>query len=65
MKTAQGIIEKDIRNFTFHYSYHTADAGLHVVIGKIGLAAELEFITLYEMEQYIDLLFYEHAKAKK
>lgn len=65
MKTAQGIIEKDINNFVFLFTRHGADAGLHVVFGKIGLAAELELITLDEMNDYIDRLFIEHAKTKK
>lgn len=65
LKTAQGIIEKDINNFVFLFTRHGSDAGLHVVVGKIGLAAELELITLDEMNDYIDRLFLEHAKTKK
>ena len=65
MKTAQGTIEKDIKNFTFYFTRHSADAGLHVIIGKIGLAVELDLITFSDMERYIDLLFIEHAKIKK
>lgn len=65
MKTAQGIIEKDINNFAFLFGDHAADAGLHVILGKIGLAVQLNLITYDEMDNYIDLLFIEHIKIKK
>ena len=65
MKSAKSIIERDIKNFALYFTPQGADAGLHVVVGKIGLAAEMQLISLDEMGDYIDKIFTEHAKAKK
>lgn len=65
MKSAKSIIERDIKNFALYFTPQGADAGLHVVVGKIGIAAELELISLEEMGEYIDLIFIQHAKTKK
>jgi hypothetical protein len=65
MKSAKSIIKRDINNFALYFADQSADAGLHVVVGKIGLAAELQLISLNEMGEYIDLIFIEHAKTKK
>lgn len=61
---AQEIISRGINNFERYYDYQTADYGLHVIIGKILLIAELELITHNEMDLFIDMLFYEHKKLK-
>ena len=65
MKSAKSIIARDINNFALYFADQSADAGLHVVVGKIGLAAELQLISLAEMGEYIDLIFIKHAETKK
>lgn len=62
---AQGIIDRGIDNFQKYYNVDTADYGLHVMIGKILLVAELELITAIQMDECVDRLFYEHKKLKK
>lgn len=63
-RKAMTIINRGINNFGRYYDSTTADCGLHVMIGKILIATELELITLYEMDKSVDQLFYEHKKLK-
>lgn len=65
MRTAKNIIEKNINDFCDLFDTGSADGGLHVIVGKIGLAAELRLITLHEMDVLIDRAFVMHAKTKQ
>lgn len=64
-KNAKQIIEKNTARFSEHFDKTSADGGLHVIVGKIGLAAELDLITLEEMGVLVDRVFAEHAKVSK
>lgn len=62
---AKQLIERDINNFYYLFTPTGADAGLHVIIGKIKLAAQLGLITFDDMDGLVDRVFVEHAKTKK
>lgn len=64
-KTAKYIIEKGITRFSHHYDEFSADGGLHVLIGKIALAAELGLISDEEMDEAIDRVFAQHSNLRK
>lgn len=64
-KTAKYIIEKGITHFSHHYDQFSADGGLHVIIGKIALAAELGLISEEEMDDAIDRVFLQHKNLRK
>ncbi len=64
-KTAKYIIEKGISRFPHHYDEFSADGGLHVIIGKIALAAELGLISEDEMDDAIDRVFSQHGNLLK
>lgn len=53
------IIEGMIANYNlfFEEKGRFAECALHAVIGKIGLAVELELITLDEADGFIDAIF--------
>lgn len=63
-RKAKEIISRGINNFERYYDSTTADCGLHVMIGKILIIAELELITIDELDKNVDLLFHEHKKLK-
>lgn len=64
-KTAKYIIEKGITRFSLMYDENSADAGLHVIIGKISLASELGLISEFEMDEAIDRIFAQHKNIQR
>lgn len=61
---AQLILTKNVNQFKAMFDKDTADGGLHLCLGKVLLATQLDLITIYEMERYIDLFFQEHHEVK-
>ena len=66
-KEALTIIRRMISNFDliFVAKDNYTKCALHSVIGKIGLACELELITLEEADELIDKLFQKYEKIDK
>lgn len=61
---ARNIILDNLRSFKSVYDKQSADGGLHVILGKILLATELGFISLKEMDEYIDQAFKVNYEVK-
>lgn len=51
---ARDIILDNLRSFKSVYDKQSADGGLHVILGKVLLATELGFISLKEMDEFIE-----------
>ena len=66
-KTALKIINRLINNFDliFEKKDNYTDCALHAIIGKIGLAVELDLITLEEGDHLIDKLFSKYGKLER
>lgn len=64
-KNAKEVIQKGIERFTLYFDKESADGGMFVMIGKIGLAAEIGQITMEEMDEFITQIFQEHSKVKE
>ncbi|MBO7691552.1 MAG: hypothetical protein J6T10_02820 [Methanobrevibacter sp.] len=62
---AQLILTKNVNEFKNMFDKETADGGLHLCLGKVLLATQLDLITIYEMERYIDSFFQVHNEVKK
>lgn len=60
-------IRKMIDNFDliFRRKDNYTNCALHSIVGKIGLACELDLITLEEADDLIDKLFIKYAKLEK
>lgn len=58
------ILDKGLKEFSIFYDHETADGGLHILLGKTLMTAELEFISIEEMNNYIDLFFEVHNSVK-
>ena len=61
---AHQIIIDNIKSFKSVYDKQSADGGLHVILGKILMAVELGFISLKEMDEYIDQAFKVNYEVK-
>ena len=61
---ARDIILNNLRDFKSVYDKESADGGLHVILGKILLATELNFISLKEMDEFIEMGFKENYEIK-
>ncbi len=61
---ARDIILDNLRDFKSVYDKESADGGLHVILGKILLATELNFISLKEMDEFIEMGFKENYEIK-
>ncbi len=61
------IIRRMISNFDLIFTRkdNYTNCALHSVVGKIGLACELNLITLEEADALIDSLFQKYAKLEK
>lgn len=66
-KEALTIIRRMIRNFDliFEKKDNYTDCALHCIVGKIGLACELDLISLEEADDLIDNLFKKYAKLER
>ena len=62
---AKLILTKNVNEFKNTFNKESADGGLHICLGKVMMATELELISKVEMEEYIDLFFIEHNDLKK
>lgn len=51
------IILDNLKAFKSVYDKQSADGGLHVILGKILFATELGFISLKEMDDFIEEAF--------
>ena len=58
------IILDNLKSFKSVYDKQSADGGLHVLLGKILLATELNFISLKEMDEFIDQAFKANYEVK-
>ncbi len=58
------IILDNLKSFKSVYDKQSADGGLHVLLGKILLATELNFISLKEMDEFIDQAFKVNYEVK-
>lgn len=61
---ARGIILDNLKDFKSIYDKQSADGGLHVILGKILLATELNFISLKEMDDFIEQAFKVNYEVK-
>lgn len=66
-KEALTIIRRMINNFDliFVMKDNYTNCALHSIVGKIGLACELNLITLEEADDLIDKLFQKYAKLDR
>lgn len=66
-KEALTIIRKMISNFDLIFTRkdNYTNCALHCIVGKIGLACELDLISLEEADELIDKLFNKYAKLDR
>ena len=60
-------IKSSIENFDLIFTRkdNYTNCALHSIVGKIGLACELDLITLEEADDLIDRLFIKYGKLEK
>lgn len=61
---AKAILGKNLNEFPMYHDQMTADGGLHILLGKILLSAQLGYINVNEMNNYIDEAFKVHSVVK-
>ena len=66
-KPALKIINRLINNFDliFEKKDNYTDCALHAIVGKIGLAVELELISLNEGDALIEKLFAKYSRLER
>lgn len=62
---AKEILAKDLERFPVYFDTESAGGGVHLLLGKISICAQLGLISHDEMGSYVDDLFTRYDDMKK